>query len=79
MYIRIELDGKGLDPIDVEEKVKNYGITIAQIGDKVFMYGDHFSAADIAQILSVTGEYYYCSINVGQDRGGGVSEQTQKE
>lgn len=69
MYICIELDGKGLDPIEVAEKVKNYDLTIAQIGDKVFMYGDHFSAAEIAQIVSVTGEYYYYSINVDQDRG----------
>lgn len=69
MYICIELDGKNLDPMEVAEKVSNFDITIAQIGDKVFMYGDHFSAVDIAQIVSITGEYYYYSINIDQDRG----------
>lgn len=68
MYICVEFDGK-LDPMELAEKVSNYNVTIAKIEEKVFMYGDRFNATEIADIVAISGDYYYYSMNIDQDRG----------
>lgn len=68
MYICVEFDGK-LDPMELAEKVSDYGVTIAKIENKVFMYGDRFNATEIADIVAISGDYYYYSMNIDQDRG----------